>query len=573
MLLGLNRTPSTGSLTTNTGKPLGRSPSTGSLASALRRFSSSSLSGYANSTSPPAVLSRALYNSALHANTDEDKVEEEFGDWKYLVIDPKGIRSHDEASYSKDTKSDARFAEGTVVEVGRRRRRGWTTFLGVGGCAEPTWLFDVSPKDKKVRLIEVEVLMGEWMYESCAFQRVPVLAFPSVAQKRTAKVGSPSLEVREVVSITKRVRPVSGKGSFLKLSDGRGWVLDFTEGHRVMQRWTSEGDCELTEPSTSSCPSASSIAFSSTSGIPSSSGIPSEADLAPPELGEWVYIVLDPRGIALRSEATYNPSKKIERRVHEGELVVVKERRAGDSITFLRLECPDGWVFDRQPGNFKTSRVRMMEAKVERGEWYYVVTAESGIALRARCSFSDNTKCGKGPLKGSLIEVIQRVRVCDTTFLQLKDGGKWIFDCKGGRKVLDGPVEVEKTAAGTVAAVCAVAGVHLLLSPTKEKWAVSKMRLLQHAQVSVKMIFEAEFVQWGFVSKTGASGMTGWIRMDDLSPPEDPSSWTMLSSRKVPDICYRPLIQHSEASHAAPASQAFHRPKSQHPDASMSWGW
>merc|ERR1719258_422379 len=110
--------------------------------------------------------------------------------------------------------------------------------------------------------------------------------------------------------------------------------------------------------------------------------------------------------MSVRCKPTYDPKQKTSRRIHEGEIVVATERRFGDGMTFLKLDCPQGWVFDRQPGS--KSRVRMMEANVERGTWHYIVTAESGIALRTRCSFSDNTKCGKGPEKGALIEVSQR---------------------------------------------------------------------------------------------------------------------------------------------------------------------
>merc|ERR1719443_855147 len=120
----------------------------------------------------------------------------------------------------------------------------------------------------------------------------------------------------------------------------------------------------------------------------------------------------------------------------------------------------------------------MMEVKVERGSWYYTVICDAGIALRTRCSFSDSTKCGKGPLKGALIEISQRVRVGETTFLQLKDGGRWIFDAKAGRKVLLGPIQFQELPAGTQAKVTAQNGIHLLQSPTNEKWAVSKLRLL-----------------------------------------------------------------------------------------------
>lgn len=356
-------------------------------------------------------------------------------------------------------------------------------------------------------MIEVEVLTGDWMYEACAFERVPVRPYPSTSASCRAAKASDCLEIREVVSVTKRVRPVSGKGSFLKLADGRGWVLDFVDGHRVMQKWTPEGETNLSEPSTSSSELA---------------GFLSGADLGPPELGEWSYVVLDPRGMSLRSKPTYDQQMKIDRRVHEGEVVVVNERRAGDGVTFLRLDCPQGWVFDRQPGRAaKDLRVRMMEAQVERGLWHYIVIAESGIALRTRCSFSEDTKCGKGPLKGALLEISQRVRVGDTTFLQIKESGRWIFDSKGGKKVVFGPVQLQVAPEGASASVRAPGGVFLLQSPTNQKWAIGKRRLLQHAKVEVKSSLSTgtevncTFSQWTFVRAAGA-GFDGWVHTDDL---------------------------------------------------------
>jgi hypothetical protein len=472
-------------------------------------------------------FSAGSWQGAKSATAEEDIKDEENGNWKYLVIDPKGIRAHGEASYSKGTKSGSRFPEGAVVEVDRRRKNGWTTFLGVKGCVDEksAWLFDVSPKDKKVRMIEVEVLTGEWTYEACSFECVPVLPFPAAASRKASKgTTSASLRLNEVVSITKRVRPVSGKGSWLKLADGRGWVLDFCDGQRMLKKWTPVEKGENSEPSISSSDLSTSSSFLSEG-----------SDLGPPELGEWNYVVLDPRGMTLRSEATFDANKKIQRRVHQGEVVAVTERVAGDGMTFLHLACPQGWVFDRQPG--KDSRVRMMEAEVEKGVWHYVVAAEAGVALRTRCSFSDDTKCGKGPLKGALIEVSQRVKVGDTTFLQLKDSGHWIFDAKSGRKVLHGPVQFKEPSSAT-ATVRVPNGVHLLDGPTNQKWAVSKKLLLQHAQVEVTKIFEAEFTQWAFVSKPG-SGMQGWIHLDGLCCDDSSPSASGLRSTGSEDLPQR----------------------------------
>jgi hypothetical protein len=436
--------------------------------------------------------------SSKNAISESDRSEEEVGSWTYLVIDSKGIRSHSDASYSKETKTESKVAQGVIVEVDRRRKCGWTTFLGLKGPGpSKEWLFDVSPKDKKVRMIEVEVSMGDWKYESCDFVRIPILSCPLVGGH--SQTSTTSLQTKEAVSITKRARPVSGKGTFLKLADGRGWVLDFADGSRVMQRFNPEGCDDVSEPSTSS--SNISVALS-------------ESDLGPSEYGSWEYVVLDSRGMTLRSRPTYDEDAKTQRRIYEGEVLVVKERRMGDGITFLHIDSPQGWVFDRNPG--KNSKLRMMEANVETGSWHYTVTAASGIALRTRCSFSDSTKCGEGPLKGSLIEVCERLKVGDTTFLKLKDCGHWIFDSKHGRKLLSGPADVQEHSPCWKATVKEACGVYMWKAPTTQKWAQTKMKLLQHAQVEVQKTIGVEFDVWGFIAKPG-SNMEGWVRLRDLT--------------------------------------------------------
>mmetsp|Transcript_10596 Transcript_10596/g.19591 ORF Transcript_10596/g.19591 Transcript_10596/m.19591 type:complete len:566 (-) Transcript_10596:126-1823(-) len=513
---------------------LTRAFSTGSLTSALS-------SGSLTSSLSTASLSAALYEKGLRlsknipgnsnlpgaksALDDTFVMQEETGAWRYLVIDPKGIRARDDPSYSKNTKNAelSRYTEGTVIEVDRRRRVGWTCWLGLK--SGEGWLFDVSPKDKKVRMVQVEVMSGQWMYEACMFQRVPVLPRPTLSTSSSLKLpkkasSAPTLELREVVSVTERVRPVSGKGTFLRLADGRGWVLDFADGHRVLQRWkypaagggmvvaedSSNGSSSPTDQQNRTGPAAEGDAECL-------NGSMEPTELGPPELGSWDYVVLDPRGLSLRGRPTYDPSHKIARRVEEGEIVEVKERRAGDGTTFLRLACPQGWVFDQQPG--KDSRLRMMQVEIERGSWHYMVVAPAGVALRTRCSFSDDTKCGQGPLKGAVFECSARVKVGETTFLQIKEGGRWVFDRKGGRKILE-HVVMQVQPEGTKASVKHYAGVQLLAAPTNQKWAAGKMRLLHNAQVQVNALFEHDFTRWAYVVKPG-SGMQGWMFLDDLT--------------------------------------------------------
>merc|ERR1719440_741474 len=277
------RSSSASSLAGN-GNALNRAPSASSLTKAFKRFNSRGTSCLSHKS--PSLT------SATHATAEADINEEEMGDWKYLIIDQKGIRVHNDASYSKETKSEKKLPQGVIVEVERRRKTGWTTFLGLKGTSGKEWLFDVSPKDKSVRMIEVEVLEGDWKYESCVFERIPVLPYPIVSAN--VHVARSFLEVKESVSVSKRMRPVSGKGSFLKLADGRGWVLDFADGRRILQKWSPEGHDDISEPSTSSSD------FSVTTGSLS------ENTLGPSEYGTWEYIVVDARGMSIRKSPTFD---------------------------------------------------------------------------------------------------------------------------------------------------------------------------------------------------------------------------------------------------------------------------
>lgn len=57
------------------------------------------------------------------------------------------------------------------------------------------------------------------------------------------------------------------------------------------------------------------------------------------DAGEWKYIVLDPKGVTLRSHATYEKAAKLKDRLEEGEVVSVLERRDGaDTVGLSRVE-------------------------------------------------------------------------------------------------------------------------------------------------------------------------------------------------------------------------------------------
>jgi len=203
--------------------------------------------------------------------------------------------------------------------------------------------------------------------------------------------------------------------------------------------------------------------------------------LGPPEFGRWDYVVLDPKGMSVCSDATYESSEKSGHRIEEGEIVTVFERRSGDGNTFLRLVQTQGWAFDRQPCPASKGKIRMTEIQVELGLWYYRVTAERGVGLRSRCSFAHNCKTVRGPDKGALVKITRRARIGESTFLQVREGGwivpgndqasqcGWIFDIKAGRQMCEGPVPMEEDSPpDTVATNRNEVGVFLAWSPTSQ---------------------------------------------------------------------------------------------------------
>lgn len=480
----------------------------------------------------------------VDANKYQDVVSEETGEWQYLVIDPSGIRPREDAVYSKDLKKPThsnRYKEGSVCAIDRRRTAGWTTWLSLKNG--DGWLFDVSPKDKKVRLVEVEVAVGAWHYE-CVTDRVPIMPKPHMkysAGKSMTKA-QVFLSNREVVQMQERVRPLNGKGSFLRLADGRGWAVDFADGQQVLQRQWQAADsntpCQGPHGDVSGYGQSSPASAQTQFGVPVVKSFlgsfPADCNdplpgvgthLGSPELGEWEYIVVDPKGMSLRSSPTYDQGTKLNKRVEEGEVVVVLERIPGNGTVFLRLASPSGWCFERTPSSVsaKQQRLRMMPIQVDKGLWYYTVVADRGVALRSRCTFSENSKVGKGPLKGALCEVTQRVRAGESTFLYLKDGSGWVFDVKNGKRIVEGPIEMQVLPPSSMATVRGQecdrkGGINLSSSPTKQRWATTKFFLMAGSKVRASMICEAEMTRWIYVTKGegGGGGIEGWAPADVL---------------------------------------------------------
>lgn len=465
-----------------------------------------------------------------HANGDQDIMSEEVGDWRYLVVDTHGIRPRDDASYCKGTRGaekPSKLREGAIVTVDKRRKAGWTNWLGLS--SGEGWVFDVSPKDKKVRMVEVEVGCGEWLYQA-GNERVPILSLPSPQQATAASksfLHAKYVNPGQTVDILKRVRPVTSKGSFLMLSNASGWVLDFQDGRQMLQRAGSYHDGTY-HRELESCDQP----------VPA---FTRAAQLGAPEFGEWDYIVVDPSGQTLRSEPSCDSKMKTARKLLNGEIVTVTERRQGDGTQFLRSVSPPGWLFDWQPAASGRARVRLTVVDIERGNWHYVVLAERGIALRSRCSFAEDSKVGTGPAMGSLVAVTERMKVGETIFLHLTDG-HWIFDRKNGRQLMHGPLRTQFPTRSTMGSVKPEASVTLLSSPTCQRSAATKMVLLPGARVNLHMLCEIDGQRWAQVSKGWFSAeergacMEGWMLCDQVTfddPPASPASAADDKPRRV----------------------------------------
>jgi len=440
-------------------------------------------------------------------DTDQT-VEEERGLWHYLVIDSAGIRERETANYSKESKRSGAFTrhqEGDIVQVELRRKAGWTKWLrcktGDG------WLFDVSPKDQKVRLVEVEVLYGKWQYQALE-NNVPILLAPApgLAKKAANSLGKKkSISANQVTTVIKRIRPVNGKGSYLQLADGVGWVLDFADGKQLLQRVDGPvsrrpmpapgDDCEYTDDA-----------------VPDSQPLQLD-NLGKAEFGQWDYIVLDSKGISLREQPSYNAAKN-GKRIWEGEIVEVIERRRGDGIAFLKLSSPhQGWAIDGTPG--VKSNLRMTEVVLEKGSWSYRVSADKGIDIRSRCSFAADSKTKDKMNKGLLFEVKLRVQVGDSMFLKLKDKDGWAFEARKGCRVLDGPLDIHECPEGTAAKITNKDGIVLYTEPTSEKWAKTSKLVMEGSRVCVHRVFDCSGSKWARVSKPGGD-MEGWANASML---------------------------------------------------------
>jgi len=457
--------------------------------------------------------------------------EEERGHWYYLVADSAGIRPRADPSYSKETKqgSQPRIKEGTVVEVGVRRRATWMRWLYLNSGAG--WVHDVSPKDYKIRMVEVEVVQGDWEYQ-VGLDKVPILWELSLALAENPPKGgmfSAALEPGQVFNVCQRVRPIGGQGMFLKLTSaggGRGYVYDVYRGQQVVHELQKSGVDSL---------GGHSPLFAKAGTEPQLSSINlkrgNSLNLTESELGEWDYIVLDPNGVSLRYAPTFEASGKNNARLLQGEIVKVVERKRCDATTFVRLDTPWGWAFDVHGDRLTKQYTRIAPVSVEQGLWFYRVATAKGVALRSRCSLDDSAKMGKGPMEGAFVTIVTRAQVGEVQFLRSRELEAWIPDRKDGRLLLDGPIAV--TAHDCQASVRPEVGVSLLAAPTRHRWAQTKKTLLRGARVHVLHSVGLEGEVWAQVSQPG--GMEGWTFLFNVALEEPPP--------KTPTRCDRELIQ------------------------------
>jgi len=484
-------------------------------------------------------LTRSNSNSSLVGGSLPS--DDERGSWRYLVVDAAGIRPRNETSYSKETKDSnaPRTKEGSIVDIVARRKTSWTTWLQLATGAG--WLHDVSPKDWAVRMVEVEVIRGDWEFQ-VGDHKVYIFQAPSMQAVAHPPKGGARLEPMEVFKVCERIRPLTGKGSFLRLADFRGFVFDVSKGKQVVHRYKAWheafllGNCSPMETSEADLCGQAPLPSGKKDKDLDEDKEPQfrRADglhFGAPEHGSWDYIVLEPTGISLRTEPTFEAGAKNSCRLAQGDVVKVIERRKCDGTTFLRLESPPGWCFDLHQ-RLTGQRQRIAPVEVEHGQWEYRVGTTKGIALRKNCSLVDASKIGRGPAQGALLSVIRRVRLGEITFCRLKDSNAWVPDCKDGRLLLEGPLEMHTC--NSPAMVKAEAGVTLMDAPTRNKWAVTKRVLLRGAVVQMLRTCQVEGELWAHIAQPG--GMEGWCKFCNFDM-EGPAP--ILSSK----MCDRALIQ------------------------------
>merc|ERR1712070_903877 len=111
--------------------------------------------------------------------------------------------------------------------------------------------------------------------------------------------------------------------------------------------------------------------------------------------------------------------------------------------------------------------------------------------------------------KHALVEVKERIRIGETTFLKVQSGlqSGWVFDKKNRRNLVEevGPNQIKELEreGNVIDSSEKWNGVNLRSSPTMEKWAETKMLLLANSRVQVTRSANLENKEWLQVSMMG----------------------------------------------------------------------
>ena len=358
----------------------------------------------------------------------EDSREVEAGVWHYLVVVPKGVRPRHSATYDKAAKlpgKSTRYLEGAIVRVDTRVRVGWTKFLKLEGA--PGWLFDVSPEDRSVRLVEVDLEHGNWEYEVVSLSGVRVHATPmraasaAVVKKTSGRGGGGGgaggllLAAGDVVSVSERMRPVPTASSaagtavsavtgfggpsatsssaapmgFLKLNDGRGWVAEASEGGaRAVVPWTGVSSSSVMAAGGNRGGAEGSLTGGGGGGVVKGNGKRSSS------VGQF-----------------------------------------GEAATLWGGEAEDGYAPLAGEGEADQGRGGTCSFGVsgERGDWTYLVLDPKGISPRKGPTYDKSAKLkGEKLSEGEVVRVVERLLIGGDIggghFLRLAGGRGWVFD-------------------------------------------------------------------------------------------------------------------------------------------------
>jgi len=171
-----------------------------------------------------------------------------------------------------------------------------------------------------------------------------------------------------------------GDTTFLKLADGRGWVLDREPGHEMCYR------------------------------------------LFQPVMERWVYEPENGKAMLIREEPD-TAAERTSDAMYPGDSFVVSEIQAGDDgVLFLRLADERGWVFDENPDGDVMCRRCLDET------WEYRPMNGKPISVRETPDvFGEMTTHKVFPEESFQVSEIEEGED-GVKYLRLDDGRGWLFD-------------------------------------------------------------------------------------------------------------------------------------------------